>query len=147
MPLSERFTLDLKDALKSKDSLRASCLRMLKTAVKNQEVEKMRALTDEEILSVLASMIKKGKDAAEEFRKGGRAELAAKEEQEVEIYYAYMPKQLSPEEVEGVLQQVIADLGAKGPKDLGRVMNEAMKRMAGQAQGKEVNVIVRRLLS
>jgi len=147
MPLSERFTLDLKDALKSKDSLRASCLRMLKTAVKNQEVEKMRALTDEEILAVLASMIKKGKDAAEEFRKGGRAELAAKEEQEIEIYYAYMPKQLSPEEVEGVLQQVIADVGAKGPKDLGRVMNEAMKRMAGQAQGKEVNVIVRRLLS
>ena len=147
MSQNQKINEDLKDAMKAKDSLRVSCLRMLKTALKNMQIEKGRELEDKEIEAVVSSLVRKGKEAVKEFRNGGREELAAKEEQEIEIFYEYLPRQLTPEEIENTLREVISELSATGPKDTGKVMKAAMVRMSGQAQGKEVSEIAGRLLS
>jgi uncharacterized protein YqeY len=147
MSLTEKITEDLKKAMKDKDEIRVSCLRMLKSYMKNNEVEKGRELNDNEIQSVISSQIRKGKEAAQEFRQGNRDELAAKEEKEIEILYSYLPKQLESGEIERILKETIAELSAESPKDLGKVMRTAMARMAGKAQGKEVNEIAKKLLS
>jgi uncharacterized protein YqeY len=147
MGLEQKIIEDLKEAMKSKDVLRTSTLRMLKTAIKNKQVEKGEALNDDEIAGLAASLVKKGKQAAEEFRRGSREDLAQKEEQEIAILYQYLPQQLAPGQIEQTLREVISELSASSAKDLGKVMKVAMARMAGRAQGKEVNEIARKLLS
>jgi uncharacterized protein YqeY len=147
MPLVEKISQDLIKAIKSKEDFRLSCLRMLKSALKNEQVAKGHALKDEEAQAVIQSMIRKGQDAASEFRAGNRESMALKEEREVQILYEYLPRQMGPEEIEAVLKEVISEASAQGPKDLGKVMKAAMPRIAGRAQGKEVNDIARRLLS
>ena len=147
MSLDEKIVEDLKKAMKEKDALRLSCLRMLKTALKNLQVDKQRKLKDEEIQGVISSLIKKGKESATEFRNAGREELALKEEAEVAIFYGYMPRQLTPEDMENTLREIISELSAENLSDLGKVMKVAMPRMAGKAQGKEVNEIAKRLLA
>ena len=147
MSLDEKIVEDLKKAMKEKDTLRLSCLRMLKTALKNLQVEKQRNLKDEEIQGVISSLIKKGKESAKEFRNAGREDLALKEEAEVAIFYDYLPRQLTPEDMEKILREIISELSAEKPSDLGKVMKMAMPRMAGKAQGKEVNEIAKRLLA
>lgn len=147
MTLEEQINEDLKNSMKSKDESRLSCLRLLKSALKNKQVEKMGKLEDDEIRSVISSLIRRAADSVREFRQAGREELASKEEKEIAILSGYLPKQLSPEEIEGILTEIINELSAQGPKDLGRLMKAAMSRMAGRAQGKEVNEIAKRLLS
>ena len=147
MPLEKKIVEDLKKAMKEKDATRLSCLRMLKTALKNLQVEKQRELKDPEIEAVISSLIKKGKESATEFRNAGREDLALKEESEVAVFYGYMPEQLTSEDIEKTIKEIILKLSAEKPSDLGRVMKTAMSRMAGKAQGKEVNEIARRLLA
>jgi len=147
MSLNEKIVEDLKKAMKEKDSVRLSCLRMLKTALKNLEVDKQRKLEDDEIQGVISSLIKKGKESVVEFRKAGREDLALKEEAEVDVFYGYMPQQLTTEDITKILKEIIVELSAKRVSDLGKVMKTAMPRMAGKAQGKEVNEIARRLLT
>jgi len=147
MTLEEQINEDLKNSMKSKDESRLSCLRFLKAALKNKQVEKMGRLEEDEVRAVISSLIRRATDSVREFRQGGREELAVKEEKEIEILSGYLPKQLSPEEIEGILRETISELSAQGPKDLGRVMKAAMNRMAGRAQGKEVNDIAKRLLT
>ncbi len=147
MALHDRIVEDLKEAMRSKDQLKTSCLRMLKTSIKNKQVEKGRELEDSEILAVISSLVRKGKEAVEEYKKAGRNDLAEKEEKELEIFYQYLPKQLSDGEIEETLRGIISELSASGPKDLGRVMKVAMARMAGQAEGKRVSEIARGLLA
>ena len=147
MTLVEKIGEDLKEAMKAKDEFRVSCLRMLKTSLKHKQVEKGHAMVDEEAHSVVASLIRKGQEAALEFRKGNREDLAFKEEQEVKFLYTYMPQQMTPEEIEAALREVIQELSAQSFKDLGRVMKAAMVRLGDKAQGKQVNEIARRLLS
>ena len=147
MPLNQKIAEDLKQAMKAKDTIRLSCLRMLKSSLKNMQVEKRRELTDGEIQSVVSSMVRKGKEASKEFRNGNREDLALKEEEEIEIFYEYLPHQLTPEEIEETVRQIISELSADSPKDMGNVMKSAMARMAGQVQGKEVSEIVRKLLT
>ncbi|MBN2125232.1 MAG: GatB/YqeY domain-containing protein [Deltaproteobacteria bacterium] len=147
MKLVEKISEDLKEAMKAKDDFRVSCLRMLKTSLKLKQVEKGQALEDEAAHSVVASLIRKGQDAAAEFRKGNREDLAAKEEREVNFLYTYMPRQMTPAEIEAVLREVMRELSAQGLKDLGKVMKTAMARLGDQAQGKQVNEIARRLVS
>ena len=147
MFLVQKIAEDLKQAIKARDELRTSCLRMLKTAIKNAQVEKMHELNDEETQTVIASMIRKGQEAASEFRKGNREDIALKEEGEIKILYEYLPKQLTPVEIEGILREIMAELSMTSVKDMGKVMKVAMQRMAGRAQGKEVNEIARKLLS
>lgn len=146
MTLEEQINEDLKNAMKAKDEARLSCLRFLKAAVKNRQVEKRDKLGDDEVRSVISSLVRRATDSVKEFKQGGRAELAAKEEKEIEILSHYLPKQLSPEEIEAIVNETISELSAQGPKDLGRVMKAAMVKMAGKAQGREVNEIAKRLL-
>jgi uncharacterized protein YqeY len=147
MPLAEQLAEDFKKALKSKDETRISCLRMLKASLKNEQVKKGKDLSDEEIQAVVSSLIRKGQEAAEEFKKANREDLAHKEEKEITIFYGYLPEQLGSPEIEATLKEIIDELSATGPKDLGKVMKVAMARMAGKAQGKEVNELARKLLS
>ena len=147
MPIEEKITNDLRMAMKAKDGLRVSCLRLLKTSVKNKQVEKGEKLKDDDILKIISSLIRKGQESIKEFRKGGREELAVKEEKEIKILNSYLPEQCTPEEIEKNLKRIISEISAEGFKDLGRVMKIAVAQMAGKAQGKEVNEIARRLLS
>jgi uncharacterized protein YqeY len=147
MSLAEQLAEDFKKALKSKDETRISCLRMLKASLKNEQVKKGKELNDEEIQAVVSSLIRKGQEAAEEFKKGSREDLAQKEEKEITIFYGYLPEQLGSLEIEAMLKEIVDELSATGPKDLGKVMKVAMARMAGKAQGKEVNELARKLLS
>jgi uncharacterized protein YqeY len=147
MSLEDKIIQDLKKAMKAKDELRISCLRMLKTSLKNKQVEKRNKLKDEEIQAVISSLIRKGREASKEFKKGGREDLASKEEEEIKVLYGYLPEQISPAEIEKNLRGVISELSANSPMDLGKVMKVAMARMAGKAQGKEVSEIARKLLS
>jgi len=146
MSLNEKIVADLKHAMKAKDSVRLSCLRMLKTSLKLKQVDKGRELEDGEVEAVITSMVRKAREAIDEFRKGDREDLALSEEQEIKILYEYLPQQLTPDEIEKTLKEVISELSAKTPKDLGKVMKTAMAKMAGSAQGKEVNEIARKLL-
>jgi uncharacterized protein YqeY len=145
-PLAEKIAQDLKEAMKSKDELRLSCLRVLKAAVTNEQGRRTQPLMDEDVQAVIQSLIRKGQEAAVEFRKGSREDMAAKEEGEVKILSGYLPQQLAPAEIENVLKEIIAEVSASGPKDLGKVMKAAMGRLSGKVQGKEVNEIAKRLL-
>jgi uncharacterized protein YqeY len=147
MSLSQRIADELKEAIKTKDAIRISCLRMLKADLKNRQVEKGSDLEDKEIESVVSSLIRKGQEAAKEFRGGGRSDLAEKEEEEIRIFYEFLPEQLDSEDIEKRIRDIISELSATGSKDLGKVMKAAMAQMAGQVQGKEVNEIARKLLS
>lgn len=147
MSFNDRITEDLKNAIKGKNPVRTSCLRMLKASLKNKQIEKGRELTDEETQAIISSLIRKNKEAIKEFRNGGREDLASKEEEEVRIFYDYLPQQLSQEEIEKTIREIIAELSAVSHKDLGKIMKLAMARMAGKVQGKEVNEIARKLLS
>jgi uncharacterized protein len=146
MSLHQKITDDLKTAMKARDEARVSCLRMIKASLKNLQVEKGRELEEEEILATISSAVRKAQEAIEEFRKGGREDLALKEEQEIKIYQSYLPQQLSSEAIEKILREIIDELSAKTSRDIGKVMKAAMNKMAGQAQGKEVNEIARKLL-
>ena len=145
--LVEKIAQDLRDAMKAKDELRLSCLRVLKAGVTNEQGRRTEPLNDEDVQAVIQSLIRKGQEAAVEFRKGLREDMAAKEEKEVKILSGYLPQQLAPAEIEKVLKEIIAEISASGPKDLGNVMKAAMGRLSGKVQGKEVNEIAKRLLS
>jgi uncharacterized protein YqeY len=120
---------------------------MLKSSLKKRQVEKGDLLKDEEVESIISSLIRKGREAAKEFRNGGREDLAVKEEEEIRILYGYLPEQLQPDEIEKILKEIISQLSVDNIKDLGKVMKVAMARIAGRAQGKEVNEIAKKLLS
>ena len=147
MSFQEEISNDLKAALKAEDPLRLSCLRMLKTALKTKQAEQGNELKEPEIQAVISSLIRKGQEAAKEFRAGGREELAIKEENEIKILYGYLPEQLNPDEIEKILKEIVSELEVNNPKDLGKVMKVAMARMAGKAQGKKVSEIARKLIS
>ena len=105
--LKEKIDRDFKEALRNREQGRLSCLRMLKAAIKNREKDLRRELKEEEIISVISSLVKRGRDSIEEFKKGGREDLIQKEQEEINILYEYLPKQLSPEEIEEELKEII----------------------------------------
>lgn len=149
MTLSEQITQDLTTAMKARDELRLSTLRMVKSALKNREIEFRRPLEEAETQQVLSTLIKQREDAMTQFLAGGRPELASKEKAEKEIIEAYLPKAATPEAVEATVRAVIAETGASSVKDMGAVMKAAMARFqaAGQrVDGKLVSETVKRLL-
>ncbi|OGW25801.1 MAG: aspartyl-tRNA amidotransferase [Nitrospirae bacterium GWC2_42_7] len=146
MSFLERLDEDLKKALKGSDKLRLSVLRMAKAAIKNQQIDKGRILSDEEVISILTTMSKQRKESIEQFSKGGRTDLAEQETQELSILQSYMPEQLSNEEVENIIVQAINESAAKSEADMGKVMKILMPRVKGVADGKWVNNRVRELL-
>jgi uncharacterized protein YqeY len=147
MGLYDDITHDLTSAIKGRDTIRLSVLRGLKTAIKNKQVDLRQELNEDQIRGVISSEIKKRKEAIEVFNQGSRPDLADKEEAELKILSGYLPPQLSGEEIKEILANVIEELSASGPKDLGRVMKSAMPKLAGRADGREVNQLARELLS
>jgi uncharacterized protein YqeY len=147
MTLKEQLMSDMQDAMRNKDELRKETLRMARAAVKNAEIQRIAELDDAGVQDVLRKEIKQRRESAEEYSRANREELASKELAEVAILEAYLPQQMSPEEIEVEVKAVIGELGASGPKDMNKVMPAAMQRLKGRADGRTVNQIVTRLLS
>lgn len=145
--LNERLQRAFKEALKSKQAVALSTLRMLKTAVRHREVDLKRPLTEDELKATLSTQAKQRREAMAEYARAGRTDLAQKEEEELNFLLSFLPPQLSSEECEAELARIILEVGASGPKDLGKVMKAAMARLAGQADGKVIQEIARRRLS
>jgi uncharacterized protein len=145
--LSERLNQAFKEALKGQQEVALSTLRMLRTAIRNKEVELKRQLTEDEIQAAIGTQAKQRREAMAEYSKAGRPDLAHKEEEELSVLLSFLPPQLSSEELEREITRIIAEVGAAGPKDLGKVMKTAMTHLAGRADGKAVQEIVRQKLS
>ncbi|MDI6890983.1 MAG: GatB/YqeY domain-containing protein [Thermodesulfovibrionales bacterium] len=146
MSLLQRLDVDLKVAMKKSDSLRTSVLRMVKAAIKNKQIEKRGELFEEDIISVVSMLSKQRRESIELFSKGGREDLAEKERQELEILQSYLPRQLTPEELDRLIIEAIKESSAEGIKDMGKVMRILMPRVKGAADGRIVNQRVRELL-
>jgi uncharacterized protein YqeY len=140
--LKKRIDQDLKDALKNKDSVKLNVLRMLKSEIRYKEIDLGSELSDDEVILVLSSSIKKRKDSIQQFEKGGRDDLVSKERAELDIIQKYMPEQLSKEDLSQIITQAIEEVNATGPSDLGKVMKQIMPNIRGKADGKIVNQLV-----
>ncbi len=144
MRLRDRINEDLTAAMKSRQPERLAVLRMMKTAIKNKEIELRDELDDAQAVQVLSTLIKQRKDSIEQFTRGGRADLADKEAAEIPVIEAYMPAGVSDDEIAGVVEEVVRATGASSIKDLGTVMKQCMGRFAGRpVDGKKVNAIVK----
>ena len=144
MATVEKVEKDLIAAMKAQEALKLSVLRMMKAALKNKQVELGKPLDDAEGVAVLRTLIKQRRDSVEQFRKGGREDLASKEEAEIKIVESYLPAAASEEEIDAAIAAAIAETGAAGPEDLGKVMKAAMARLASRnVDGKRVNDKVR----
>jgi len=144
MSLRDRLTEDLKLAMKARDQLRMDVIRMIKAAVMNKEIEIKKDLDDAEMSRVMTTMIKQRRESVEQFEKGNRAELAAKERLEITVLESYFPQALSLEQLSTVVDQVIQETGARSLKEMGAVMKAVMVRVAGQpVDGKQISDLVR----
>ncbi len=147
MRLRDKINENLTAAMKAKDSLRLSVLRMMKSAVKNKEIELRAELEDNQAIQVLSTLIKQRKDSIEQFTAGGRLDLAQKEAAEIKIIEEYLPAAVSEDEIEKVVDDVLRETGASSPKDVGMVMKNCMAHFSGKlVDGKQVNAAVRRRL-
>lgn len=147
MSLKEQLTNDMKEAMKAHDKDRLAVIRMVRGAVRQQEIDGKKELGDEDVLAVLSKEVKMRRDSIEEFRKGGREDLVEKTEAEIAVLMPYLPAQLSEEEIRGLVQAAVAQTGAASPKDMGKVMGVLMPKVKGRADGKTVNAIVRSMLT
>ena len=144
--LTERLRTELTDAMKAQDKEKLSTLRMVVSAMKNEQINAGHELSDEEAMTVIRKAIKQRQDSIEQYTKGNRPELAEKERAEMELLRQYLPPELSDEEVESGLREIIASTGAQSKKDIGKVMKEATARFKGRAEGKKIQEIAARLL-
>ena len=142
----ERLEQDSKDAMRARDKLRLGALRMARAALKNAQIEARGELSEEAAVRALRGVAKQHRESIAQFRAGGREDLAEREEAELAVVEAYLPAQLDAGGVEALVAAAIADEGAEGPKDLGRVMRSAMQRAGGQADGNEVRMTAQRML-
>ncbi|HEY6872161.1 MAG TPA: GatB/YqeY domain-containing protein [Geobacteraceae bacterium] len=146
MALRERLSEEMKEAMKARDDLRLSVIRMIRSAVKNRDIELKRELNDQEIVDVVSTLVKQRRESIRLFSEAGRQDLVEKEEKELAILLGFLPQQLSREEVAGLVARIIAECGAQGAKDMGRVMKALMPHVAGRADGKLVSDLVREQL-
>ncbi len=148
MSFLDEVTSAIADAMRKQDAVRLSALRMLKAALMNREVERGRALDDNESRQVVTSLVKQRKDSIEQFTKGGRSDLAEKEAAEIRVLESYLPPAADPGAIDRAITEAIAETGATSAKDMGRVMKAAMAKLAGQSvDGKTVNELVKQKLS
>ncbi len=150
MSLKERILNDFKEAFKNKDALAKSVLSMLKSEIANAEIEsgaREKGLSDEEVIKVIKKMVKQRRDSIKQFKEGGNQEMAEQEEAELAVLEKYLPEQMSEEEVEEKLKEIIEKVGAQSPADLGKVMGVAMKELGASADGAMVKEIASKLLS
>lgn len=137
---------DLKEALKSRDELKVSAIRMIKASLKNKEIDKRGPLTDDEIVAVLSTLAKQRRESIEHFTAAGRTDLADREQRELAIIQSYLPRQLPPEELDRIIIAAIEEAHATSPNDMGKVMKLLMPKVKGAAEGKVVNQRVKELL-
>jgi uncharacterized protein YqeY len=148
LALVDDLSASIADAMRKRDAVRLSTLRMLKAALMNREIERGHALDDAESLQVVASLVKQRKDSIDQFTRGGRPELADKEQSEIHVLETYLPAAADPAAVEQAVVDAIQETGATSPKDLGRVMKAAMARLTGQTvDGKAVSELARQKLA
>ena len=147
MSLRETLDADLKEAMKSRDPLRRETIRSVRGAIRNKEIEVGETVDDDGILRLIRTLVKQRADSVEQYEAGGRADLAQKEAAEKVILESYLPAAPDAAELEKVVREVIAEVGAESPKDIGRVMKPALARLGPAADGKAVSQTVRRLLS
>jgi uncharacterized protein YqeY len=147
MALKDQLDADMKNAMRERAQLRLDTIRMLKSAIKYREIELMKPLDDAGVLGVVASEIKRRRDAVEQYRAGNRSDLADKEETEMGILAAYLPAQLGEAELRAKVDEVVKRVGAQGPKDMGAVMKALLPEVQGRADGKVVSELVKARLS
>ena len=147
MSLKDRLDSDMKTAMREKDAVTLSVVRLLKSAVKYREIELAKTLEDAEIQGVIAGEIKRRRDSVEQYRAGNRADLADREEAEIRVLQGWLPAQLSLDELRAKVEEVVRRLGAAGPKDLGAVMKALLPEVQGRAEGKTVSELVKARLA
>ena len=147
MSLQEQISAALKDAMRARDEVKMSTLRLVLTAIKKREKEARSLLEDQEVISVITTQIKQRRESIEQYRQAGREDLAQTEESELQILQGYMPEQVSEEEISNTLDEIIAEVGAVSMKDMGKVMKAAMAKLAGKAEGGAINAMVKDKLS
>jgi uncharacterized protein YqeY len=144
--LTEKIRADMTVAMKAQEKERLSTLRMLQSALKNEQINSGHELSDEEAMVVIRKAVKQRQDSIEQYTNAGRTELADKEKSEMELLKTYLPAEMSDEELEAGLREIIASTGAQSKKDMGKVMKEATARFKGRADGKKIQETVGRLL-
>jgi uncharacterized protein len=147
MKLSERITEAMKEAMKAKDAGRLNAIRLLRSAIKNREIEERRELDDQAVTSVLSSLVKQRRESAQVYRDNGRTDMAEREEAEVAILQEFLPAQLSEEEIRAIIDQAVIETGASSMKDMGKVMKIVSGKTLGCADGRVVSELVKGRLS
>lgn len=145
--LRDRLTEEMKGAMKARDDIRLSVIRLVRSSVKNREIESRHELADGEIIEVISTLVKQRRESIRMFGEAGRADLVEKEEKELAVLLTFLPQQLTREEVESLVAKVVADCGAQGPKDMGKVMKAIMPHVAGRADGSIVSAVVKEKLA
>ena len=146
MSLREKINQDLKEAMKTKDTKKRDALRLLTSAFKQIEVDERKELSDDDIIKIIQTQVKRRNDAASQYKEAGRDDLMQIELDEISYYEVYLPAQLSDDELSIALKEIIGTLNASNMKDMGRVMGVASKQLAGKADGKRINECVKQLL-
>ncbi len=146
MTMKSRLVDDLKQAMRDKDALRRDTIRYLRSEIRNQEIRDQKELDDAGVIQVLSRQAQQRRDSIEIYREAGRRDLVDKEEGELSVIVSYLPQQLSAAEIADLVQQVVADVGATGPGDMGKVMGAIMPQVRGKIEGREVNAIVQQTL-
>ncbi len=146
MTIEARLEAELKDAVRARDAVRTSTIRLARAALKNAEIDRRRPLTDAEAVEVLQREVRRRREAIEGFERGGRADLVQKEQLEMAILLGYLPAALTQVELRHVVTEVIQEVGATSERDFGRVMGQVMRRVAGRAEGRAVEQVVRETL-
>ena len=147
MTLKEQITEDMKSAMRAKEAERLGTIRLLLAAIKQREVDERITVDDAGIIAIIEKLIKQRKDSIEQFQKAGRTDLVDQESKELAILQAYMPAQLSAAEVQSAIQKVIADLGASGPQDMGKVIGALKAQLAGKADMGMVSGLIKAALA
>jgi hypothetical protein len=147
LPLKQKLMDDLKQAMRSRDKLRLSVIRLVMSAVKNTEIARRADLSDTDILGVIAKEARQRQESIEAFKEGNRHDLVAREEAELAILQEYLPEQMTREEIIAAARRVIEEVGAQGPGDKGKVMPKIIAQLKGRADGREINAVVTELLS
>ena len=145
--LKEQLAIDLKDAMKDKDTIRKNVVQMVRAGVLQVEKDKRVTLDDEGVVEVISKEVKKRRDVLPEFEKGGRADLIEATQREIEILLAYLPSQLTEEELDKIVSETVKEIGAQSMKEMGKVMAALMPKVKGRSDGKMVNELVKKYLS
>lgn len=147
MSLKEKLNEDLKQAMRDKEIVKRDSIRAINTMIKQIEVDERRVLDDAEVIKLVQRGIKQREEAISQYSAAGRDDLVQKEQEQVDVFMLYLPKQLSDEELENGMKEIISEIGATSLKDMGKVMGVASKKFAGVADGKRINEMVKKLLS